>query len=182
VLAINLMPIFGPPTWAILVLFRLNSSLGLVPLVLIGATAAASGRLILGTVTGKLRNFVGPKHKANLTAAREYLNKRKSIFLFNLSFFAISPLPSAQLFEAAGLLGLNLFPVTLAFIIGRLISYTVYLVGATTLKENGVGQLIIDNLKSPFGVFIQLIGLLGIYGLTKIDWIKLLNKGSTSGA
>jgi hypothetical protein len=45
--AINLVPAFGPPTRAVLVFFRLNSNLATVPLVLLGALAAASGRFVL---------------------------------------------------------------------------------------------------------------------------------------
>jgi len=47
IFAINLLPAFGPPTWAVLVFFRLNSDLPAVPLVLLGAVAAASGRFVL---------------------------------------------------------------------------------------------------------------------------------------
>ena len=34
VFGVNLLPAFGPPTWAVLVFFRLNSQLAAVPLVL----------------------------------------------------------------------------------------------------------------------------------------------------
>ncbi len=50
VFAINLLPAFGPPTWAVLVFFHLNSDLAAVPLVLhrrarggIGALRARHG-------------------------------------------------------------------------------------------------------------------------------------------
>jgi hypothetical protein len=55
VFGINLLPAFGPPTWAVLVLYRLNSNLAAVPLVLVGAVAAASGRFVLATVSGHFR-------------------------------------------------------------------------------------------------------------------------------
>src|SRR5215210_2827209 len=41
IFGVNLLPAFGPPTWALLVFFRLNSDLAAVPLVLFGALAAA---------------------------------------------------------------------------------------------------------------------------------------------
>ena len=172
VFAINLMPAFGPPTWAILVLFKLNSDLSFLPLLLIGVSAASLGRFLLGTLTGKLRNFMSERLKKNLLAAQKYLAGRKSINLFNLAFFAVSPLPSAQLFEAAGLLGMKLLPLTLSFLAGRTISYSIYLTGASTLKENGLGQLITSNLKSPVGIFVQVLSLVGIYLLTRIDWVS----------
>lgn len=47
IFGINLLPAFGPPTWAALVFFRLNLDVAAVPLVLVGALAAASDRLVL---------------------------------------------------------------------------------------------------------------------------------------
>jgi hypothetical protein len=44
---VDLLPAFGPPTWAVLVFFGLQSDMAAVPLVLVGALAAASGRLAL---------------------------------------------------------------------------------------------------------------------------------------
>jgi len=37
IFGVNLLPAFGPPTWAVLVFFKLNSDLAAVPLVLGGA-------------------------------------------------------------------------------------------------------------------------------------------------
>jgi hypothetical protein len=46
VLGVNLLPAFGPPTWAILVLYGLRSDLAPVPMILTAAVAAALGRLL----------------------------------------------------------------------------------------------------------------------------------------
>jgi hypothetical protein len=43
VFGVNLLPAFGPPTWAVLVFFGLQSDLTAIPLVPIGALAATSG-------------------------------------------------------------------------------------------------------------------------------------------
>ena len=55
VFAVNLLPAFGPPTWAVLVFFSLQFDLPPVPLVLGGALAAAGGRYLLATGTRRLR-------------------------------------------------------------------------------------------------------------------------------
>jgi hypothetical protein len=52
---VNLLPAFGPPTWAVLVFFRLQSDLTAIPLVPIGALAAASGPLALASAAVLLR-------------------------------------------------------------------------------------------------------------------------------
>lgn len=41
VFGVNLLPAFGPPTWAVLVFLRLNLDVPAVPLVIVGALAAA---------------------------------------------------------------------------------------------------------------------------------------------
>jgi lysophospholipase L1-like esterase len=56
VFGVNLLPAFGPPTWAVLVFFRLQSTLDVVPLVLVGALAAASGRLVLAFASRRFRD------------------------------------------------------------------------------------------------------------------------------
>jgi hypothetical protein len=59
IFGVNLLPAFGPPTWAVLVFFRLNSDLPAVPLVLVGALSAASGRFVLATAAPSPRALLG---------------------------------------------------------------------------------------------------------------------------
>ena len=47
VFAVNLLPAFGPPTWAVLIFLKLNLGVAAVPLVVCGALAAAAGRRAL---------------------------------------------------------------------------------------------------------------------------------------
>ena len=176
IFAFNIAPAFAPPTWTVLVLFELNFELHPVLLVGLGALAAGSGRYCLGRATGGLRTRLSPGVRENLAAASEVLNKRSMNHFIGLALFALSPLPSAQLFEAAGLIGMRLLPLTLAFFSGRLVSYSIYVAGASTLKATSVGDLIRENLTSPFGIGLQLLLIYGVYLLTKIDWKKYAEK------
>ncbi len=45
IFAINLLPALGPPTWSVLVLFRLHEHVSAPLLVALGALAAGTGRL-----------------------------------------------------------------------------------------------------------------------------------------
>jgi hypothetical protein len=58
VFALNLLPAFGPPTWAALVFFSLDFNLPAVPLVLGGALAAASGRFVLASAARNLGSLL----------------------------------------------------------------------------------------------------------------------------
>jgi hypothetical protein len=69
VFGLNLLPALGPPTWAFLVFYRLTVHLAVVPLVLIGAVAAGSGRLLLAVVFSHLRGRVSVRTRATLAAA-----------------------------------------------------------------------------------------------------------------
>jgi hypothetical protein len=55
VFGVNLLPAFGPPTWALLVFFSLDFNLPAVPLIVGGAMAAASGRFLLASGARWLR-------------------------------------------------------------------------------------------------------------------------------
>ena len=172
----NLAPAFAPPTWSVLVFFKLNSHIPAVPLVAIGALAAGSGRYCLARATGLLRNRISEKQRANLEAASEVLNRKTSHHFLGLLLFALSPIPSAQLFEAAGLIGMRLIPLTLAFFSGRIVSYSLYVAGTNSLQQRGLGDLIRNSLTSYWGIAIQVLLLFCVYLVMKIDWRKFLKR------
>ena len=176
----NVLPAFGPPTWSILVLFRLHSHLNPVALVLLGALSAASGRMVLAHGTRLLRGRLKPERIRNLEAAKDALLRRKSRSALGILLFALSPVPSAQLFEAAGLLNVRLLPLTVAFFAGRLVSYSIYVSGTSALKDTGVGELVVSSFKSPLGVALQLLLLLGVVALAKVNWLRLLTRDRES--
>lgn len=90
-----------------------------------------------------------------------------------LGLFALSPVPSGQLFTAAGLMQVRLLPLTVAFFAGRLVSYTIYVTGAAGL-ERTFGDAVADSLRSPIGVAAQLIALLGLVLLLRLNWADIL--------
>jgi membrane protein YqaA with SNARE-associated domain len=161
VFAVNLLPAFGPPTWAVLVFFSLNFELPGVPLVLLGALAAASGRFLLASGTRRLRphfSAVRLEHIDGLQAKMS-ANRRRSVA--GLGLFALSPVPSGQLFVGAGLMTVPLLPLTAAFFCGRLVSYSIY-VGAASAAEKSLGSIVTDSLTSPLGLGLQLAMLIGL--------------------
>lgn len=176
VFGVNLLPAFGPPTWAILVFYRLNVHLAVVPLVLIGAVAAAAGRLVLAVAFSHLRRHVSARQTANLAAAGKVLSRDRKRSSAALALFALSPLPSAQLFEAAGLVGVALVPLTAAFFVGRLVSYTVYVGGASAAAKTSAGKLVTSSFTSPWGIAIQVLLVVGLVGLSRIDWTGILRR------
>ncbi len=174
VLGVNLLPAFGPPTWAILVLYVLNTELHPALLIPVAALAAASGRLLLALAFRLLGNKLPVKYRNNLKAAREALEKNRRNAILALGLFALSPVPSAQLFEAAGLAGVRLLPFTLAFFLGRTVSYSIYVFTASGLKATSLGDSFREALTSPWGIALQVIMLIGLVLFARIDWAKWL--------
>ena len=176
VVGINLLPAFAPPTWAVLVLYRVSSHLSPVPLVLVGALSATTGRYLLAVATGLLRNRLSPRILRNLDGAKELLTKKISNTVASILVFGLSPLPSAQLFEAAGLIKIKMAPLLSAFFIGRLVNYGIAVAGASTLKSMGVSDLIMEAVKSPWSIAFQLLMIYGIYLIATIDWNRFSKK------
>jgi len=164
VFAINLLPAFGPPTWAVLVFFSLDFDLPAVPLVLFGALAAASGRYVLANATRRLRPRFSPARLAHIERmqARALANRRRTAA--GLGLFALSPVPSGQLFAGAGLMTVPLLPLTAAFFCGRLVSYSIY-VSAAGVAEQSLGSIAADALTSPLGLGLQIAMLVALAAL-----------------
>lgn len=161
IFAVNLLPAFGPPTWALLVFFSLDFNLPAVPLVLGGAVMAALGRFTLANAARRLRPRFSPARLAHLERTQTALTADRTRTVAGLGLFAISPLPSGQLFTAAGLMTVPLAPLTASFFVGRLVSYSLY-VSLASVAERNLGSLVLDSLSSPLGIALQLVMLLGV--------------------
>lgn len=182
VFGVNLMPAFGPPTWSIIVLYGLNSDLPVPAIILVGALAAASGRLLLAYGFRLLGGHVSEKTRANLAAAREAFERNRKGGIAALALFALSPIPSAQLFEAAGLAGVRLLGFTAAFFAGRIVSYSIYAFGAQEVKQTSLGEVLAGGISSPLGIALQLAMIAALVALVRIDWARLLARGKSGEA
>jgi membrane protein YqaA with SNARE-associated domain len=182
VFGVNVLPAFGPPTWAVLVFFRLQSSLAAIPLVLIGALAAASGRLVLAYGSRAFRSRLSRQRIESLEAVRDVVGGSRKRAATGLGLFALSPLPSAQLFVAAGLLAAPLVPLTAAFFAGRLVSYSIYVAAASAAKHS-FGSILQGSFTSPAGITLQVLMLAGLVALVRVDWARILavSRGSQEG-
>ena len=175
VLGINLMPAFGPPSWAVLVFFKLNWNLPAPGLVITGVVAAATGRVLLALAARRLGKHLPARYVARLGTVRDAMSSHKAGSWAALGLFLISPLPSAQLFIAAGLLEVPLAPITAAFIVGRTVSYSLY-VGLATVAEHQLGAVLGDFFGSPISIALQLMLLAGVTALPLVDWTKLRDR------
>lgn len=173
VFGVNLLPAFGPPTWSVLVVMKLSRDIPAVPLVAVGAVAAATGRYCLARAAGHLRGRLSASRRESLDALRDRLHRDRAGAIAGLGLFALSPVPSAQLFLAAGLAGVRLVPLTLAFFSGRVVSYSLW-VGAAAVAEHELGDVLLDSLRSPWGIAVQVVLLALVVALVRVDWSRRL--------
>jgi uncharacterized membrane protein YdjX (TVP38/TMEM64 family) len=175
VFGVNLLPAFGPPTWTILVWFEITRDLDPVALVIIGATAATLGRLALARGAGALRGRLSARRREGLDAARTVLAGSSGRTAAGLGLFLLSPLPSAQLFVAAGLITAPLLPLASAFFAGRLVSYSIY-VGLGRAAEDRFGDVLEGAFRSPLGIVLQITMLTALVLLVRIDWVRIVSR------
>ena len=144
----------GHPSWAVLVFTRLHWHLNPVALALLGAVAAVSGRYLLALGARHFKGRMPARMKNNLEDAQTLIERKRvgAIALFGI--FVVSPLPSAQLFIAAGLLDLPLGLLAMAFFLGRLVSYSIY-VSVATLADKRLGNVIGQIFGSPWSIALQ---------------------------
>ena len=178
IFAINLLPAFGPPTWAVLVFVKLQWNLNPVALILIGATMAVGGRTLLALMFRKLQIRMPRRLLENLNAARDLLERRRFGALALFAVFVASPLPSAPMFVAVGLLNLPLKIISLAFFFGRCLSYSLY-VTLATLATSSVRHAATSVFGSTWAIVIQVVLLLAVSAIPLINWRAVGNRSKS---
>ena len=179
VFGVNLLPAFGPPTWAILVWFEIARDLDPVALVLIGATAATLGRVVLAIGARACRGRLPPAAAKGSTPLGRCSRAHAAGRLRDSGLFLLSPLPSAQLFVAAGLINAPLGPLAAAFFAGRLVSYSIY-VGLGRAADARFGDVFESAFRSPYGIALQVAMLGALVLLMRIDWVGIVSRRAPS--
>lgn len=178
VLGIHLAPAFTPPTWPVIVFYSVQAELSLPLVALAGASAAAAGRHSLALVFRQFGHRLPSKTRRNLDAARDALERRRrGRRLMLLALFTFTPIPSAQLFEAAGIARLRLLPLTAAYFVGRLGFYSAYALAGRQVRATGIGDSFGEHVTSPFAIAVQLLVIAGLVLLIRADWAKWLGSG-----
>lgn len=177
VMLLDLIPAFAPPAWIVAVFFRHRYHLEFTAVVILAALAATVGRFLLATLTRKLKRYIPKRYRDNLEYSKQLLARNRQKSRLAVGLFLFSPLPSAQLFEAAGLLDVSLFPLSAAFLLGRLATLSLYLLFAHLTITN-FGKLLEGGLSSPWVVIFEVLSILLIVTLFKMPLaVQTFNKG-----
>ena len=174
VFALNLIPVFAPPTWMALAFVGFQfPETSAWALALTGAAAATNGRLTLALLSHRIvgKKLLNKTQRTNIYVVKQRLEKRPALTFGIFLSYAFSPLPSNFLFIAYGLTGLSLARVALPFFLGRCVSYAFFIVGGQAAGR----RFQIDSFDSTLyasGYFIvtQLGVMAALYAFTRIDW------------
>lgn len=171
IIGINLLPAFAPPTWTVLAYFALTLGIAAPVLIVTGVLAASLGRWGLATLFRRYREKLPTSYVTNMENAATHLTKSQHHTRALLALFLISPLSSAQLFEAAGIMKtIAIRPLVLAFAAGRLVTYSVTVTGATAVAESSIGDVLLASLTSPAAIAIQVAMIAALVILGNIKW------------
>ena len=167
----NVVPAFAPPTWLVLVFFSLHSELASWALVVLGVLGATGGRFILASYFRRFRDKFPESYVTNMENASTHLTKSRGHITALLALFLFSPLSSAQLFEAAGIMRrIQLLPLCAAFAGGRVVTYSSYVYGSKAIQASSLGDLIARNITSPQAIALQIAMIIGLVLLGTIKW------------
>lgn len=175
VLGMNVIPFFMPPTWIVLAFFVTKYDLNLLPVVLIGASCATLGRIILATTSQYFRKFLSKESQENYASIGAYLNTHEHITIPLVITYAFIPVPSNHVFIAAGLAKVRVKLLAGSFFIGRLISYTFWVHVTRKLADN-LADIFSSHYSKIGSVVVEIAGLLILYFIGKIAWKKILKK------
>ena len=172
--ALNAVPAFMPPTWSVLAYFHLYQGLPVVPLAVVGALGATTGRAILALGSRAFGDrFVPASWRANVEALVATLQSRPTLALPSLALFALGPVPSNHLFVAAGLARAPLPPILVVFASARFVSYVLW-VSAANVADQSLRDVFGSRVAGWGAIALQIAGFALIVLLMRLDWRRIL--------
>ncbi len=176
VFLMNLVPYFMPPTWAVVTFFLIAFSLPVWPLAIGCAFASTAGRCGLYYLSARLgRQLLSDQKQRNVAALGNWLNQRPGWRgVVDLLIYSLGPIPSNDLFIAAGLSRAKLWPVALGFLPGRMVSYPLLALTAKGANDQ-LGGILTRQWHDPKCLALELLSIAGIWLFSRIDWARVLH-------
>jgi membrane protein YqaA with SNARE-associated domain len=175
IFAVNAMPAFMPPTWTILAFAHAGLGLPMIPLAIGGALAAASGRWVLAIASSRYgRKLLRPERREVLARMGVWLEQRaKWAPPLAVLIYSFGPIPSNQLFIAAGLMRMPLGGIVAAFLAGRLVSYPLW-IGASGIAARRMDELFSGHLLDAGAMLLDVALIAALVAFARIDWLRVI--------
>jgi hypothetical protein len=174
-LAVDLIPVIGPPAWTVMVFLLIKFELDPWGVLLAGVPGSALGRYLMSLYISKVSEKL---LKSRKNEDLDFLGKKLGQNLWRSWLFAFTytlmPLPTTPLFTAVGVAKLKPISIIPPFFCGKFISDAMMLFtgryAASNMKD------LVHGTFSWKGIVSALLGLLVIGGLLFIDWRVLLQE------
>lgn len=173
---VNAIPLFMPPTWAVLAWLHVQEGLSVWGLAATGAIATTAGRGTLALVSRQVGPRVLPRRwRANIQAVVDLLLSRRALRFSSLATFAWGPVSSNYLFIGAGLSGVSLRAPLLVYAVARFISYLV-VVPMTQTTVHSFQDLLDPGMQRGWIAALQLVVIVTIIIVMRQDWSRFLGR------
>ncbi len=172
---INLVPAFMPSTWMILAFFYIKFDLPLVPLTIGGAIASALGRYLLAKASTLFKRRFLRGRQGDMEELGEFLNEHRNYMALTVFVYALTPLPTNNLFIAAGMVEASMTQVLAGFITSRVLANTFW-VWATHRTFQHLGDLFRGAAGSWLSVLLELMGVTSVILLYFLPWERWLSR------
>jgi hypothetical protein len=171
---INLSPGFMPSSWMVMAFFHIKFGLPLVPLCVAGALVSGAGPLCLAKGSDWITERFFPKKKEDLRTLGEYLERRRGLIVGFVTVYSLLPLPTNNLFLAAGMTRVNLAYVLGGFYAAR-IPADLFWVWTTNATFRGLDDVFAKS-GNIIAIVLQTGALLSVGLLYFLPWGKWLKR------
>src|SRR5438045_6524454 len=117
--AINLIPAFMPSTWMVMAFFYIKFGLPLLILTIGGAIASALGRILLAKASTLFKRRFMRSKQSDLDDLGGFLNDHRRYVGPAVFAYSLTPLPTNNLFIAAGMAEVNMVAVVAGLLAAR---------------------------------------------------------------
>jgi hypothetical protein len=171
---INLSPGFMPSSWMIMAFFYIKFGLPLVPLCIAGALVSGVGRFCLAKGSDWVTERFFREKKEDLESLGDYLDRKRGAVAGFVFVYSLLPLPTNNLFLAAGMTRVNLAYVLGGFYAAR-IPADLFWVWTTNATFQSLDEVFARS-GNVIAIALQAGALLSVVALYFLPWGKWLKR------
>ena len=173
---VNAIPLFMPPTWAVLAWVYVQGDVPVWALATTGAIATTAGRGTLALASRHVGPRVLPRRwRANIQVVVDLLLSRRALRFSSLATFAWGPVSSNYLFIGAGLSGVSLRAPLVVYAVARFVSYLV-VVPVTQTTVHSFRDLFDPGMDRGWFAALQLVGIVAVIIVMRQDWSRFIDR------
>jgi hypothetical protein len=176
VFLINLVPAFMPSSWMVLAFFYIKFGLPLLALTVGGSILSGLGRLALARASLILKRRFLKGKESDLDELGGFLNDHRNYVGLTVFLYTLSPLPTNNLFIAAGMVEVNMARVLLGFWAGRIPANTLLVWTTDKVFSHGLKSLFEGAYGDWVAIALQLASLGSIVLLYMLPWGRWLRR------